>query len=295
MSHRAILENAFWLWSHIYLFDLLRYLIPASGAFLFFWAFRRHKWERRLIQGKWAPTRQLWTEFRYSMYTVVIFSIVGFSLYHGARAGIFKIYEGFSAHGPVYFVFSIVWIIVLHDMYFYWTHRAMHSKKLFKIFHRVHHLSINPSPWAAYSFAIPEAIVQALFLPLLTALLPVHGVVLFLFLANMILRNVLGHLSIEALPKGFLKTPILRIFTTTTHHNMHHQYFHCNYGLYFTWWDRLMNTTHQKYQETFETVASGCVCAREFKPPISGSLDSLIPSILSSRWKIRAVLKDRER
>ena len=181
MNYQVILKNAFWLWSHIYVFDLLRYLIPASAAFFFFWVWRKHRWETRLVQGRWAPKRQLRTEVRYSMYTVIVFSVVGSVLYQGTRAGVFKIYEDFSRHSLIYFLFSVITIIVLHDAYFYWTHRAMHSKKLFRIFHRVHHISTNPSPWAAYSFAVPEAIVQALFLPLFTLLIPVQGAVVFLF------------------------------------------------------------------------------------------------------------------
>ncbi len=91
MTYLKFLENSFWLLSHIYLFDLLRYLIPVSAAFLIFWVWKRYRWEIRLIQGKWAPKRQIWTEFRYSMCTVIIFTMVGFGLYHGARLGIFKI------------------------------------------------------------------------------------------------------------------------------------------------------------------------------------------------------------
>lgn len=256
MNYQLILKNTTLIWSTIFLFDFLRYLIPASTAFLFFWIWKRHSWQIRLVQGKWAPKQQLWTEFRYSMYTVIIFATIGFGIYHGARLGIFKIYQSNSGYNLIYFFVSLILIIISHDAYFYWTHRIMHSKQLFRIFHRVHHLSTNPSPWAAYSFAVPESIVQALFLPLFTLLIPAHEIVIFLFLAHMIIRNVLGHLSIEFLPHGFLKYPILRAFTTTTHHNMHHQYFQCNYGLYFTWWDRLMGTTHEKYQEKFEAVTS---------------------------------------
>lgn len=32
-----------------------------------------------------------------------------------------------------------------------------------------------------------------------------------------------------------------------THHDMHHANGNSNFGLYFTWWDRLMGTEHQDY------------------------------------------------
>ena len=56
---------------------------------------------------------------------------------------------------------SIGIAIVVHDTWFYWTHRLMHHRRLFKLFHRVHHESTNPTPWAAYCFAPLEAMAQA--------------------------------------------------------------------------------------------------------------------------------------
>ncbi|GEM_PF-3572047 len=37
---------------------------------------------------------------------------------------------------------------------------------------------------------------------------------------------------------------------------MHHQYFKGNYGLYFTFWDRMMNTLQKDYDGRFENVTS---------------------------------------
>lgn len=72
----------------------------------------------------------------------------------------------------------------------------------------------------------------------------------------MIVRNVIGHLGFEILPKGFTKNKWFNWNTAITHHNMHHEHFHSNYGLYFSWWDRLMKTEHEKYHEAFEEVTS---------------------------------------
>ena len=51
----------------------------------------------------------------------------------------------------------LIAIVIAHDAYFYWAHRTMHHPRLFKTFHRFHHRTITPTPWAAYSFAVPEA------------------------------------------------------------------------------------------------------------------------------------------
>jgi len=66
----------------------------------------------------------------------------------------------------------------------------------------------------------------------------------------------MGHVGFEILPKGFTKNKWWNWNTAITHHNMHHQYFHSNYGLYFTWWDKLMKTEHKDYHEAFDEVKS---------------------------------------
>jgi len=244
------------LWKNMYLFDLFRYLIPASIAFLLFWKLGKTRWNHLFIQKVFPKERQLWREFGYSMSTVVIFSIVGFMIYKAERAGITLIYYDVSDYGFFYLVVSFMLAIIFHDFYFYWTHRLMHHKRIFKYVHKVHHTSTNPSPWAAYSFHPFEAIVQAMVLPLMIFLFPLHTLTIFLFLAYMIVRNVIGHLGFEILPKGFTRNKWLNWNTAITHHNMHHERFNCNYGLYFSWWDRWMNTEDEKYHDVFNEVKS---------------------------------------
>ena len=43
---------------------------------------------------------------------------------------------------------------------------------------------------------------------------------------------------------------------TSVSHNLHHQYFKGNYGLYFTIWDRLMGTMRADYDISFEEIKS---------------------------------------
>jgi sterol desaturase/sphingolipid hydroxylase (fatty acid hydroxylase superfamily) len=37
---------------------------------------------------------------------------------------------------------------------------------------------------------------------------------------------------------------------------MHHRHVRTNYALYFTWWDRAMNTLDARYVATFATITS---------------------------------------
>lgn len=244
------------VWPVIFLIDMLRYLIPASIAFILFWVIGKNWWRHLFIQTEFPKSIQLWKEIAYSMSTVVIFSLVGFGLFSAKRAGLTMIYDRLEEHSITYLMLSLVVMIVFHDFYFYWTHRFMHHPTVFKYVHKVHHESTNPSPWAAYAFHPWEAIVQAMVLPILVFTIPLHPIVITIFLLYMIVRNVVGHLGFEILPRGFTKNKWLNWNTAITHHNLHHRYFNRNYGLYFSWWDNIMKTTHEKYHETFEEVTS---------------------------------------
>lgn len=65
-----------------------------------------------------------------------------------------------SDYGWIYYFAAFPIMFVIHDTYFYWTHRIMHHKSVFNVMHLVHHKSTNPSPWAAYAFHPLEAIVE---------------------------------------------------------------------------------------------------------------------------------------
>src|SRR5262249_7546610 len=63
--------------------------------------------------------------------------------------------------------------------------------------------------------------------------------------------NTLGHSGYELFPSRADGRPLLDFMTTTTHHDLHHAQAGWNYGLYFTWWDRMMGTEHPDYYARF--------------------------------------------
>ena len=85
-----------------------------------------------------------------------------------------RMYFRFEEYGWGYFALSVLLIIVIHDAYFYWTHRFMHWRRVYRIFHHTHHLSTSPTPWAAYAFSPWEAFVQAGIAPVVLFTIPVH-------------------------------------------------------------------------------------------------------------------------
>ncbi|HEX5058355.1 MAG TPA: sterol desaturase family protein [Kofleriaceae bacterium] len=248
--------NALEHWPLFFAVDALRYAIPASLGFAVFWLWKWDALSHRRIQKRRPSRNAFRREILYSISTAVIFSGVGVATFALVHAGVLHMYFRVDDYGWPWFFASIVLAILIHDTYFYWTHRAIHHPWLFKRVHRVHHLSTSPSPWAAYAFAPPEALINALVFPLILLVVPMHELAGFVFLIYMITMNVIGHLGIELYPRGFTTSRWTRWYSTSTHHNLHHRDFHGNYGLYFTWWDRMMRTQHEAYQQTFAQVTS---------------------------------------
>lgn len=252
-----VLAQAAQAWPMIWLLDLLRYLIGVAAVLAALDLASAHWLGRRVVRIRPVAADQRWREFLRSLRTVVIFSLVGTSVFVGYRMGIHRVYEDPLAYGWIWLAASLPVVVVLHDTWFYWTHRLMHSPRLFGKVHRTHHLSVAPTPWTSYSFSSAEAFVQALFLPVVLLVVPVHQAVLFAWMIWMVLRNVMGHSGTELLPRRWLAGWWGRWLTTTLHHEMHHAYGHANYALYFTWWDRWCGTEHPEYRTRLAAHVAG--------------------------------------
>ena len=244
-------------WPVILAAHLLLIVVPAGAAFLALYAWKGNPFRGRKIQPGFAPSHAIRREVFYSLLTAFIFALNGVFIYVAMANGWTLIYSDFADYGWFYGAFSLAVTIVLHDAYFYWTHRLMHHPRLFDRFHRLHHESHSPSPWAAYAFAPLEAVIQAMFLTILIFVLPLHVTVIYLFMLHMIVRNVIGHSGFELFPRGMPGHAVFGVLTTITHHDLHHSSKGYNYGLYFTWWDRLAGTEHPKYREAFDRVTHG--------------------------------------
>ena len=256
-------SRLFQVWEVSLIVDGVRYAVPAFGVALILKEFWNWGLSDRKIQAREPTNADRWREIVASARTVVIFSINGVLVYLGVEAGIMTVLDRPGLQGMPYLVISTIGLILFHDTYFYWTHRAMHHPKLFRWFHRAHHRSITPTPFAAYAFDWPEAVVQSLIVPLWLLVVPMHPLGLFIFLGFMIIRNVMGHAGVELMPRRLADSRWFGWINATTHHDLHHSSFRYNYGLYFTWWDKLMGTEHPEYRARLrgrpssEPVAAG--------------------------------------
>ena len=74
------------------------------------------------------------------------------------KTGVIKLAD--SSFSILYHIGSLALAVMIHETYYYWTHRAMHHKKLYRLFHKGHHDSIEVSSWTSFAFDPLETIVQ---------------------------------------------------------------------------------------------------------------------------------------
>ena len=234
----------------------VRYALFAGFAWLLAYLFFKKRWWRRKIIQRDPSAADVGRELKWSLLTALIYGLVGSGTILLGKVVGMQFYRKIDSHGWPWFVCSIGVAIIVHDTWFYWTHRLMHHRRLFKLFHRVHHESTNPRPWAAYSFAPLEAAVQAGIFPLLAFTLPMHPLAFFAFMIWQITFNVIGHTGYEYHPRWLMKSWLGKIVNTPTHHIQHHEKMRGNYGLYFNVWDRLMGTNHRDYETRFAEVTT---------------------------------------
>ncbi len=246
------LKYSFRAWVGASTTQLFWYVLVATLVWLFFYVAFRITFRHRRIGAVGPVAGQYRREILHSLRSISIFGMMAALMVQAIIGGWTKMYFRISDYGLGYFAITVAAIILVHDTYFYWTHRLMHHRWLYRYFHRTHHLSTNPSPWAAYAFSPAEAFVQAGIAPLVFFTFPVHPGAFALFMIWQISFNVFGHCGYEIFPSWFLRSPLGKLLNSITHHNLHHEKYQANYSLYFNVWDRLMGTNHPEYEQRFE-------------------------------------------
>jgi sterol desaturase/sphingolipid hydroxylase (fatty acid hydroxylase superfamily) len=215
----------------------LRYL-AVSGAFA--WLTRRVR--PGLIDTP-RSLRQQVLERRWSLFAAFIYGAPGgFAFWTWEQFGWTRVYTEFEAYPLWYLPVSVLLYLLAHDTWFYWTHRAMHGRRLFPVVHKVHHDSRPPTAWAAMSFHWTESLSGAVLIPALLYILPIHYAALGVVLAIATFFGVTNHLGWEIFPARLVNGTFGRLMITASHHHRHHQVYNSNYGLYFRFWDRLCGT-----------------------------------------------------
>ncbi|MGD1930705.1 MAG: sterol desaturase family protein [Leptolyngbyaceae cyanobacterium] len=158
-----------------------------------------------------------------------------------------QVYTQWKLQDLGYIAFSYILVLWLQDTCFYFTHRLFHLPLLFKWFHQGHHLSQPPTPWTFFALEPMEAAVQATFLFGITFVVPLHLGVLVAILITMAVWAMGNHLGFQVVPSSQTSRWWGRWLIGSTHHLVHHRQYSQHYGLYFTFWDKVLGTQNDRY------------------------------------------------
>lgn len=108
---------------------------------------------------------------------------------------------------------------IVIDSWFYWTHRALHYGILYKMIHKKHHRFTSPCSLAAvYAHPIEFAVGNYMGVALGPVVTGAHPMVGAFWFAVCIFGTCLTH-------SGY------GINEAVHHHDMHHEFFNCNFGV----------------------------------------------------------------
>ena len=220
--------------------------------------------------------REAWSSVGPLLVKAGIWTIVEYLYYfkehnpHSLVSKHIRVYSGFG-HSIVATGMTVFVLDVLHDAWFYWTHRLLHSKTLYKWVHRMHHESRVPTAFTGYSFHPIEAMIVFANEILVCFIFPIDIKVHRAYHMYTTIIHSGGHAGYEIAPcipsiqafLYFLWNGFCRLVTrrggselpwvssrlnTVAHHDMHHRFPNVHFSLYMTHWDKLMGTEHKDYQ-----------------------------------------------
>ncbi len=159
------------------------------------------------------------------------------------------------------FVITLLWTEVWH----YFSHRAMHHRRLLFI-HREHHLSFITNPWTSVSFSFLEKFIFSAgilgFMAALSHVAPVSVTGIFAYYLLYFFTNTLGHANVEIRAPGYRRSLMGKVFVSPAYHAMHHARYVNNYGLLTPWLDNLFDTAWKDYDQVQTRAAAGSPLAR---------------------------------
>lgn len=240
-----------------------RYLLISWLAHGVFYRWGGGRWAGRKLAQRPYPAAQFRREVGWSTVTTVIFALAGAGMLVLWQKGYTRVYTELREYPLWWLPLSLLLAMALHETAYYWLHRWMHRPAVYRLVHKVHHDSGIPSPFTAFSFHPLEGFLQALILPLILLIVPLHPAVLVVYLTLMTLSAVVNHLDVEVYPRGFHRHPVGRWLIGATHHSMHHKQHRYHFGLFFTLWDHWAGTEHPQFGQRFEAATEGAAAGRE--------------------------------
>jgi sterol desaturase/sphingolipid hydroxylase (fatty acid hydroxylase superfamily) len=195
---------------------------------------------------------QMIKEIGWSALTSLIFAVSAVVMLILWERGLTRVYLD-PLEQPLWWLpVGLLTYMFIHETYYYWLHRWMHIPAVYKKIHKVHHDSVKTSSFTSFSFHPVESLLQAIVIPILVFVIPINVFVLLTLLILMTVSAIINHSAVEVYPRNFQRNFFGRWLIGSAHHDLHHKKFRCNYGLYFTFWDKWMKTESPEFEARFD-------------------------------------------
>lgn len=154
----------------------------------------------------------------------------------------------YMGHSLLSAAFTIIFSLLLYDFLLYWSHRLKHKVDGLWFVHRFHHSTTDLNAFSfirVHTMDFPFRAISVT-IPMLFIAGPSFENLAWLWFAETV-SDVLCHSRLNTGYKFFGK-----IFVSPRFHRRHHDIddHHCNYGLIFSFWDRLFGT-YQNESDAF--------------------------------------------
>ena len=262
------------------------YLLPVGQFYYWYHVRKDPRTEQQRIQVRLPTAGQVRHEILSSLSTIFVFAILATGLFQLYLAGLTAIYHRLSDYPLWYVPVSFLFCLVIHDTFFYWTHRVMHWPRVFKYVHLGHHRSATPTPWAIFAFQPLESILQFVPVALIVMYVPLHPLTLLAYLSYDTVINTAGHTGYEVIPESVARSWYFQGLNTVSHHDAHHSNTQVNFGSFFNVWDRWMGTfldahVHERDPEPIAAEPSQGPAwpGRDLREPAEKSLDHENPMV----------------
>ena len=128
---------------------------------------------------------------------------------------------------------------MIHSIHFYFGHRLLHTKLLYRRFHALHHSNVDIGPWSGLSMHPLE---HAIYFSTVVVqwLLALHPVNALFQIQQAAFLPALSHCGFDRVVIGENRT----LEGGSHFHNLHHKHFECNYGGSLVPLDRMFGTFH---------------------------------------------------
>ena len=230
--------------AQLYVRNLALLLLFSGGLHLWLYTFRgqgtKYKYNPKWLGGK-NPTFLWGNQLADNVFSSVISGCTVWTAYESlmmwSYANDLLPYVDWETQ-PVYFVVLLALLMLWQTIHFYFGHRLIHWRPLYRSAHYLHHKNVNVGPWTGLAMHPIEHVIYftAVLIFWVVPSHPIHAMFTLQFAA---LMSTVGHI-------GFDKLVVTKkiSFPSDFYLYLHHRYFECNYGNTVFPIDKLFGTFH---------------------------------------------------